>query len=511
MSSSGRPCVLWTIKARRHFRRNTFDPAILPVHLSPSSHDPMEQDVSEILKLCFPQRDVVVQDVLIGYRTRPGQHILLVEVIGTSDQSTGTFVVKIGPTDDLEQELNGWQECRPPGLNSDLVFLPLLPVYQDPSRTDGTVLALIYGDAVQFLGVPTTCTLETAVLNAVQFGRPTVRSVCEVLVQLYERIGHLFYHVSREDDPSRPGFRLEIPRPAQPEKKQDRLRAALEKWDSQERLRAIRIEVDNLIQRLDRPTSGGPPSGRYLGPVRYLADVLKMLESPTADREHASHINPNAAGISEPVITLTPRALSLVVPGMLRGHAHGDLHGRNILVAEIRDRVLWPTVFDYEDMGRCNYVGWDFVKLETELKIRAYEAIFSRHEPTFVKDIHRFELDLDEKTENHHLDGNWPLAGEAAKPEDRLRIILLQLRNLAALHLGYNRGRPNRWLEEYYFLLACYGVVTGHFENLLRRELLGAMLSAGVAVSRLSWVRRRLEEEWQLLNLCEDREKEAGS
>ena len=61
-----------------------------------------------------------------------------------------------------------------------------------------------------------------------------------------------------------------------------------------------------------------------------------------------------------------------LIPRMLRGCAHGDLHGRNILVGIVRDQAMWPTVFDYEDMGPCNLIGWDFVKLETELKIRAY-------------------------------------------------------------------------------------------------------------------------------------------
>ena len=55
---------------------------------------------------------------------------------------------------------------------------------------------------------------------------------------------------------------------------------------------------------------------------------------------------------------------------------HGDLHGRNILVGIVRDQAMWPTVFDYEDMCPCNLIGWDFVKLETELKIRAYVDVF---------------------------------------------------------------------------------------------------------------------------------------
>ena len=60
---------------------------------------------------------------------------------------------------------------------------------------------------------------------------------------------------------------------------------------------------------------------------------------------------------------------------------------------------------------------------------------------------------------------------------------------MAAQHLGASHGRPNDWLEEYYFLLACYGAFTGRFENLQHRERMGALISAGVAASRLSWPR----------------------
>ena len=65
---------------------------------------------------------------------------------------------------------------------------------------------------------------------------------------------------------------------------------------------------------------------------------------------------------------------------MLRGCAHGDLHGRNILVGIVRDQAMWPTVFDYEDMGPCNLIGWDFVKLETELKIPGLSRRLRRRE-----------------------------------------------------------------------------------------------------------------------------------
>ncbi len=62
--------------------------------------------------------------------------------------------------------------------------------------------------------------------------------------------------------------------------------------------------------------------------------------------------------------------------------------------------------------------------------------------------------------------------------------LLLVLRHQAALHLGIDRGRPRDWIDEIYFLLACYGVSVVRFENLLPRERIGAYVSAGVALSR---------------------------
>ncbi len=156
----------------------------------------------------------------------------------------------------------------------------------------------------------------------------------------------------------------------------------------------------------------------------------------------------------------------------------------------IRDQAMWPTVFDYEDMGPGNLLGWDFVKLETELKIRSYLELFGGGVPArFIHQVQPFEIDLSRVTEECHHNRSWSEVGDPVSPQERLRAILLMIRRMAASILGTNHGRPNDWLEEYYFLLACYGVFTGRFENLQPRERIGALLSAGVATARLSWPR----------------------
>ena len=56
----------------------------------------------------------------------------------------------------------------------------------------------------------------------------------------------------------------------------------------------------------------------------------------------------------------------LLVPNMLRGFGHGDLHGRNVLVGLVRGQARWPALFDYENMGPDNLLAWDFVKIRPE-------------------------------------------------------------------------------------------------------------------------------------------------
>jgi hypothetical protein len=185
---------------------------------------------------------------------------------------------------------------------------------------------------------------------------------------------------------------------------------------------------------------------------------------------------------------------------LLWGCSHGDLHGRNVLVSILDDDVSLPALFDYEKMGTKNLVGWDFVKLETELKVRALPLIFTGPEPGFIHEVGRFEDYLARRTQAMHdqrEETEVQKAQDYRGPESarRLARILLTIRREARRHLGLLRHRGRQWLEEYYFLLACYGVCAGRFESYqgLRRQIAGAYISAAAAARLLSRPCNQLE------------------
>jgi 8-oxo-dGTP pyrophosphatase MutT (NUDIX family) len=505
--ASGACVVLWTYRARRVLRRCLPDPD--------ADAAPYQDHLCRVLRDTFPHCSIVVQDVMTGFRPRSDWFILLVEVMTADGAPLGANVVKVAgrpspagdeARDELCKELAAWQRCAPPGLKQDLVFLPLDRGF--PRAPDQPPESILYGDAHQFIGAAITHALEEAVTRSVQFGFPLAASVLDVITQLFERAGYLFYYAGREDgppDPARqpprqPAYRFDVPRLAE----------ALKRWQTDQDLLRVRIEVDNLITRIEHRV-GEQDERLYLGPVPYLktvADIVPVVDpEDICDRAAVPVVNPAApsekpaAPISGDNLSLSaPRAID-VVPGMLRGPAHGDLHGRNVLVGVVRDRACWPAVFDYGDMGPRNFIGWDFVKLETELKVRLYEKVFATpSEATFARDVQRFEIELAQKTEKHRHDNDWPAGPAEASEQARLRAVLLRIRQMAAVHLGENPGRPHRWLEEYYFLMMCYGVVAGRFDNYTRRQRIAVLVSSGTAAARLSWPRRRFEEEMRLVH-----------
>ncbi|MFO7901596.1 MAG: hypothetical protein R6U98_02955 [Pirellulaceae bacterium] len=480
--------AIWMIKAKRHLRQSLASTFCTPFDQDAECHpDPTAakiRELDEMLASTFPEAEhIIVRDQLRGFRQKENLFVLLIEVV--QKEQGGPYVVKIGDAEKLNRESRGWESCRPVGLKNDLVLLPLTRHdCQDVAGKSDTV-CLVYGDAQQFIGVDRTVFLEEAFLKSVQYGNPSARSIGHVFGELLERLGHLLYATSYVEDPAAEGYVFRMPKVVE----------AIEAWKKESLQQSIRVACNVLVNH---------GVSKFFDPVDYfLTWVLPWFAHQEKETNGDVRIVPARTVFAESpedtgLADVDPTSSNLpqpkpcdLIPYMLRGCAHGDLHGRNILVGLVNKRVMWPTVFDYEDMSPCNLPGWDFVKLEHELKCRAYCEILPRQEEKFLEEVRDFELSLDELTEQHHLDGSWPRVEESAEPRDTLRGLILELRRMASLHLGKHRGRAKQWLEEYYFLLAAYAITTATYANLERRELVAAYVSAGVSIARLSWPRFR--------------------
>jgi hypothetical protein len=453
------PLVLWTVAARRRLRQALAE-AI--GRREANAFVTTMNDLACRLRRLFPEAHaIVVQDQYTGFRRRDDEFILLVEIEG--GHRPGRHVVKLASPERLAAELAAWESCRPYGLRHDLVFMTL-----ERGNPDGPLDGLVYGDAQQFLGDVPAVYLETAFLGAVRHGSPSPAAVADTLVQLYERIGHLLYRQSFVDDPADADFVLHVPR----------LEESFPVWSLHggEPARA----------RQDVNTWASPEPGCFRDPVDYLQFVCQCVpwrgDIPSGDGPPFTH---------RPQRQDDTPAANDVVPRMLRGCGHGDLHGRNVLVAIVRERARWPAVFDYEHMSPANLLAWDFVKMEAELKIRAYAALFDgQRADAFIRSVQKCEVELARQTEDCHYGRPWPEVADRAPPHERLRALLLTLRRQAALHLGIDASRPSReWLDEYYFALTAYGVHAGRFPSLGRLNLLAGYVSAGVACARFLWTR----------------------
>ncbi len=426
------PLVLFSLVARRKLRQRSTQAAAT---CSTALNDAMNAIKDRLVQL-FPDASIaIVQDVYVSYRVRPGEYILLVELSQAAARD-GLYVVKLGDEDRLRREFDGWTACRPDGLRHDLV-LTTLEAHRDKADR---FIGLVYADADQIIGVDQTLSLEQAMLECIRFGVPTPESIADTLFLLYERLGLLLYRNSYTDDPLNPTL------PFSPERL-DR----------------------KLIENLDHLKPGSGPAFDMRANANTAADTTGLPDAMLPPNLFAMEVLDHPGDL---------------VPRLRRGYGHGDLHGRNVLVGRIGDRVLWPAVFDYGDMGTDNLIGWDFVKLETEFKVRAYPELFEARVLPYAAEVIRTERDLHIKTEACRSANRWPNAPEDDTPLGRYRWLMLTIRRHAANHLGLYCGRSREWLAEYYFLLAIYGLNGIRFENLTEVQRLAGYLSAGVAAAR---------------------------
>jgi hypothetical protein len=455
-----------------------------------------------LLKETFPGSTVVVLDRFVGFRAHRDQFVLLVEAFG--GQRPGSHVVKIGQVKDVDTELEAWKSCA--GEVTAGVFLPVEAGKARPRRAAAggpRLKTLLYPEAAKQMHTETTMSLHAAALQAVIGERPAVASVCSALRAIYAEAARRFYVPARPSSPADKGYVLDVPK----------LDEGLDCWYGRKgqaaELMAVRLVAGSILEH-----NRGP--GCFLSPVVYLRYVRE-------------HFRPDGSVPIAGSPHLPAAALTDVVPEMARGRAHGDLHDRNVVVGVDGLDVPFVRVYDHENMGPDNLIGWDFVKMEFEFKIRAYERILKPLSvEELVKLVQLVEIELAELVERYYREGKWPeidkdgpptarrldklvlqvapkldvwRRGELVLRLQRLAAIILSVRHCAADYLGSGLGRPRRWLEEYYFLLAAYCVQAGRFENPDRRERLAGFVAAGVAAARLSWPRKRFDLERHVLGL----------
>ena len=354
-------------------------------------------------------------------------------------QGANTYVVKFAASDRLARERDSWTQC---GLtDANPVFMPLLAVLdpQDP----GQVCALAYQDAEAHIGSEDTLWFETAVQHSVRFNRPTLASIRDVVRNVYAQTGRL-YESARLEAARSVGIET-MPIRDQPDGRH-RLNGTLELWNRPSAL-AIRRRVNAAFHI---------GFTRFIDPVDYFVFL---------DREQQK---------------------ASVLPEQVRGLAHGDLHGRNLLVGiDERDAANFPSLFDYEHIHRDNLIGWDFAEMETELKIRCYDHVFpERNEVSRARRIQDFEWRLMEATKRAHDTNHWSLDQAAVgTAEDRLFSILLCIRREAHATLSRPRAGSIDWLYEYLFVLGAYGLTTVRYENQTPLERTASYISAGVAAA----------------------------
>ncbi len=163
--------VLWTVAAQRQLQQAL---AGAVCARRPNTLRNTMTNLTNHLRLLFPNAGIFQQQ-FTGFRPRDDEFILLVEVDDLA--RPGRHIVKLAFTEQgqvnasrLRRELEAWESCRPHGLRHDLVFMTL-----EPLPATGPRVGLLYGDAQQFLGVPTATSLENAFLAAVCHDAPSAR------------------------------------------------------------------------------------------------------------------------------------------------------------------------------------------------------------------------------------------------------------------------------------------------------------------------------------------------
>lgn len=444
--------------------------------------------LSDELKMVFSSCGdvrVFVRDVLSGYTRNESEKIVLgVQVDG--DEHSTSHIVKLGNRKSVAADYEGWQECIARRGTSSRI-LSSVSGFQLPNDR----FAVVYQDAYRGFdgneaGQKGLLTLEHAVNDSIFHNDPSIDSIERSLKELYGELNRCLYRHASEDTGSAKSFySTELQKPS----KSGDQHSAWERWDSDDFFRTIRRDAIWLFTGSMRPDSTADPT--YLDPFDYLSWAFQN------DR----------------------------VPQTLAGSAHGDLHGRNILIGSMRGEAQQPVVFDFGDMSAASLPVWDFVKLEMELKTRllpilAYdeaacsalqkymaEGNGASDSPAPVEPsrrirqltfAHSFELLLGRLTaevvSRNAADlsrTNREIVGQQSI--DGALCLLLRIRQEAAYYLGYTIGRSQQWRDEYGFALAIYGLLKAKWDS-DEPELECALVSSGVAIASMTSAKQAVRE-----------------
>lgn len=456
------PTVNWLARAREKIERK-----LVPLY-------------SRELRQTFRKADSIsVCDAFSGYSGNQGTKAsLAVEVyVG---ESYNTHVVKLGPKEDVGNDYEGWHKCFSRHAFASRIFVP---VKMCPLKADRA--AIIYQNAYTLFGPDEETarpeTLETIVGWAIYDNKPDPISVERVIRQIYGDLFQWFYRNSLHNE----ARALSFYRKRLTNRKEGMRRDVLEEWRQDKWRMELRQDVLWLANR--GGASNGDNAQVYEDPVAYVGWAIQEKR----------------------------------IPQTLIGRSHGDIHGRNVIVGIRRGEVEYPAAFDYGEMGDRNVLVWDFVKLETELKVRLLHGLYEIENqtkdntagPTGQKDKRSiradhlkfaldFENDLARLTDRIHEVADpsvpEPPGGRAItenEHKDRAIGILMRIRQEAALCLGdYQPQRERRglWRDEYYFALAVYGLATAKFDY-HNSEKAFALVSAGVAVANMEMARDEIE------------------
>ncbi len=422
-----------------------------------------------------------------GYTPKPDEKIVLGVEVRYADRYE-TSIVKVGIRKEVAVDNEGWQVCTRDRNVSSRIFSPVKLV----SGLTQDRVAVLYRDAYTLFGMDPKksqpASLETVTGWSVCDDQPDPLSVERAIANVYTDLGRWFFPGAEPNRDLAATFYRDKLFP------KDKLQPLITKlWQETPERKSLRRDAVWLLCGRDKPDEDPVTNpARYLDPLDF---VVWSLDSDISNR----------------------------LPDTLVGRAHGDLHGRNILLSVRRGEAEYPAVFDYGAMSDKNVLAWDFAKLEMELKIRLLPDLCHQDEvvcdrllkastikavepsaeahacPTHT--VHRARrlaafLAFEELMHDRTLRIDSRVAAEALQPFcvknrtgiqklDRLIAVLLRIRREAALWLGFERHQRNKlWLDEYYFALAVYGLLNVRWDYEVPQTEC-ALVAAGVAAARM--------------------------